>query len=352
MKNEDRQFFRSLVYHYYKKGKESKEIFEELKLIYNKDSPNISFIYNWMKRFRLGYTSIQDEPRSGRPMNTEDGKYDKKLLKEINKNPYVSTLSLSKIMHSSMTKTRNYLKINLDYRMISCKWVPYIINEDQKKDRVEFCKKFLNVYGDIEKRITYNLVTGDETFLRYYDPLTGPQSKVWTKKGNEPQISTRKSIADKKIMVSVFFSRKGVEGITVLKSGEKATAKWYRDFCLDPLIQNWNNTHSTPTSSKLKIHHDNARPHTSNIINEYIKDQENVDILKHPPYSPDLSPCDFWLFPNIKNKLKGTKFTSESSLFEAYYTELNKLSKDDFKKAFIEWIKRCKAVISKNGNYY
>jgi hypothetical protein len=31
--------------------------------------------------------------------------------------------------------------------------------------------------------------------------------------------------------------------------------------------------------------------------------------LDHPPYSPDLAPCDFWLFPKLKTALKGHRFS-------------------------------------------
>jgi len=30
--------------------------------------------------------------------------------------------------------------------------------------------------------------------------------------------------------------------------------------------------------------------------------------LEHPPYSPDLVPCDFWAFPTMKKELQGKKF--------------------------------------------
>ena len=36
----------------------------------------------------------------------------------------------------------------------------------------------------------------------------------------------------------------------------------------------------------------------------------NITVLEHPPYSPDLAPCDFYLFPKIKSVLKGTHFVS------------------------------------------
>jgi hypothetical protein len=33
--------------------------------------------------------------------------------------------------------------------------------------------------------------------------------------------------------------------------------------------------------------------------------------LQHPPYSPDLAPCDFWAFPTVKIELRGKKFGSD-----------------------------------------
>jgi hypothetical protein len=33
-----------------------------------------------------------------------------------------------------------------------------------------------------------------------------------------------------------------------------------------------------------------------------------MDVIPHPPYSPDLAPCDFFLFPKMKLKLKGRRF--------------------------------------------
>ena len=46
---------------------------------------------------------------------------------------------------------------------------------------------------------------------------------------------------------------------------------------------------------------------------------EKVKVLNHPPYSPDLSPCDFFLFPRLKKMLSGNKYTSRSSLGSAIY---------------------------------
>ena len=50
----------------------------------------------------------------------------------------------------------------------------------------------------------------------------------------------------------------------------------------------------------IKLLCDNARPHMSKIAGDII-DDIGFEVIDHPPYSPDLSPCDFWLFPELKN---------------------------------------------------
>ena len=44
---------------------------------------------------------------------------------------------------------------------------------------------------------------------------------------------------------------------------------------------------------------------------------EKVKVLNHPPYSPDLSPCDFFLFPRLKKMLSQNKYMSYSLVVRA-----------------------------------
>ena len=52
---------------------------------------------------------------------------------------------------------------------------------------------------------------------------------------------------------------------------------------------------------------------------------EKVKVLNHPPYSSDLSPCDFFLFPRLKKMLSGNKYTSTSSIGSAIYQFLQQI---------------------------
>lgn len=58
---------------------------------------------------------------------------------------------------------------------------------------------------------------------------------------------------------------------------------------------------------------DNAPAHCSNMAADYYH-TVNMDLLSHPPYSPDLAPCDFWIFPELKKTLKGRRFLSLEDL--------------------------------------
>jgi len=53
------------------------------------------------------------------------------------------------------------------------------------------------------------------------------------------------------------------------------------------------------------LHHDNAPSHTSFAVTEFLA-QYNITTLPHSPYSRDLAPCDFFLFPKLKTHLKDT----------------------------------------------
>jgi histone-lysine N-methyltransferase SETMAR len=61
------------------------------------------------------------------------------------------------------------------------------------------------------------------------------------------------------------------------------------------------------------LQHDNTRPHTSAATSDAIQHLE-FSVLPHPPYSPDLAPSDFHLFPKLKEHLKGQHFSCDEEV--------------------------------------
>ena len=79
---------------------------------------------------------------------------------------------------------------------------------------------------------------------------------------------------------------------------------------------------------------------------------EKVKVLNHPPCSPDLSPCDFFLFSKLKKMLSGNKYMSRSSLGSALYQCLQQIPKEDCLSAFRDWVKRLQKCVSVKGEYF
>jgi hypothetical protein len=73
--------------------------------------------------------------------------------------------------------------------------------------------------------------------------------------------------------------------------------------------------------------------------------------LVHPPYSPDISPSDFYLFDKIKSQLIGQESPDEIGLFEAVSDILNAISAAELQRVFRSWIDRTETVIAAEGDY-
>ena len=55
------------------------------------------------------------------------------------------------------------------------------------------------------------------------------------------------------------------------------------------------------------------------------------------PNIPDFTPCDFWLFPTLKEKLHGRKFSAESEAISAVQGSSKKIPEKCFSAYFEKW---------------
>ena len=95
---------------------------------------------------------------------------------------------------------------------------------------------------------------------------------------------------------------------------------------------------------------DNARCHTSMATCEYMA-KHGLRHMPHPPYSPDLEPCDFFLFGYIKTKLIGTEFKTKEEALEKINSILMGISRKTRIDTFREWMRRLEEVIKSGGEY-
>ena len=98
------------------------------------------------------------------------------------------------------------------------------------------------------------------------------------------------------------------------------------------------------------ILHDNAPCHTSNVAQGFLQ-RNNIEQLTHSPYSPDMAPCDFWLFPNLKIALKGKRFQTIDQLDHASGDVLRDLEKNGLLHVFEKWCERMEKCVAHGGGY-
>ena len=73
-----------------------------------------------------------------------------------------------------------------------------------------------------------------------------------------------------------------------------------------------------------------------------------IKTVPEPPYSPDLAPCDFWLFP----KLRGCRYETTEEMKEAVTKVINTLTQEDFDGAFQKLLERYNKCIGAGGDYF
>ncbi|KAJ4448795.1 hypothetical protein ANN_00186 [Periplaneta americana] len=96
--------------------------------------------------------------------------------------------------------------------------------------------------------------------------------------------------------------------------------------------------------------HDNAPAHRAIIVKNFLA-RHNITALDHPPYSPDLSPPDYFLFPRLKSHLKGRRFNAEEVIANATRA-LRRVSQNGFQACFQELYTRWQKCVVAEGNYF
>jgi transposase len=83
------------------------------------------------------------------------------------------------------------------------------------------------------------------------------------------------------------------------------------------------------TNNTWMLQHDNAPAHVSLSFREFLTKRE-ASVVPQTPYSPELAPADFFLFPNLKSSLKGRRFQTVEEIEENSILDLRAIPKNKF----------------------
>ena len=105
-----------------------------------------------------------------------------------------------------------------------------------------------------------------------------------------------------------------------------------------------------PERRKVRLLHDNAKPHTSKITRQKLE-EFGWEVLPHPPYSPDLAPSDYHLFRSLRNHLVKKQFDDQAQLKSDLENFFSSLSRKFFEDGILDLPNRWEYVIDNNGIY-
>ncbi|UYV60576.1 hypothetical protein LAZ67_1001572 [Cordylochernes scorpioides] len=305
------------------------ETFEMLNKAFPNDAPKKTTVFEWHSRFKAGRISIEDAPRQGRP--------------KFQKNPRTTLLELEQDTGISKTTIGRIVTEDLRLNKTPAKLIPIFLTNEQKLCRLATCQDMLEMTRT-DPEWKEKIITGDETWVYGYDPETKRQSAEWRGQGEPRPKKSRILKSRNKVLLVAFLDNKGIVHHEYLPAGQTVIKEMYLRILrrLREAIRKKKRPEKW-TNGDWILHHDNARPHTAHLMTK---------ILPQPPYSPDIAPNDFFLFPKLKAVLKGRHFDTREDIIEKSLLALKSIPKEAYKNCFDNWEKRWRWYVEARGDYF
>ncbi|UYV69540.1 hypothetical protein LAZ67_6003928 [Cordylochernes scorpioides] len=269
--------------------------------------------FEWFSRFLKGREKVNDDQHTGRPRSLRCEENKLKIKELIKSNRRISIKDLSSETGLSVGLCHQIVTKDLDMIRTSSKFFPRILTEEQKV-RMDVCKNMVEMTRT-DPEWMQKIITGDETWVYQYDPETKRQSSQWIERGEPKPKKARFTKSKVKTLLVTFFDINGLVHHEFIPFGRKINQEVYlgimrrlREAVHLKRPERWQN-------------------------NDWILHNSTIQI-PHPPYSPDLAPNDFFLYPKLKMKLKGRKFDNVDMIQAESKATLRNLSKSDFISCF------------------
>ena len=157
-------------------GKSVTKTFEMLKIAFGEEAMCRTQTYEWWQRFKEGRTSV-DDPRSGRPSTSKTDDNVTKVREVIRSNRRLTVGEVAEDVSISKTVCHEILTENFGMHRIAAKFVPRLLTDGQKQNRVDVSQELLDrANGD---NFLKSIMTRDGTWVYGYDVETKVQSTRW-----------------------------------------------------------------------------------------------------------------------------------------------------------------------------
>lgn len=343
-----RENFRAIIFYNFRRGLSQQQCVDEIHSTFGDEAPSQATVYRWYTEFNRGRSSLKDEPHEGGPKLVVVPQNIDAVRKMIEEDRHVTYREIEACLGISSHSIHTILHEHLAVKKVCSRWIPHKLTDAQKEARVVWCRQMLKKYDRGASKSVNHIYTGDESWIYAYEPETKQQSTVWVFQNEENPTKVTRARSTSKQMVACFFGRNGHVATVPLEDRKTVNSEWYTTICLPEVFgEIRKNNHRRP----IILHHDNASSHTSHQTTDYLTDQK-IELMGHPPYSPDLAPNDFFLFPSVKKQLRGQRFLSPEEAVDAFKTHVFEIPLSEWHECYDKWFHRMQKCIDHHGEYF
>ena len=150
------------------------------------------------------------------------------------------------------------------------RWVPHLLTEEQKTQRLKCARELLKTYKGCNSRVISNLLTGDETWVHMFEPQRRADNKHWKWKDQKRHCIAKRTISSKKMLYAIFFNSSGPVVQVPCPSGHTVTGQFYKNSVLKKVKEFYNKKRPSKGWSGVQLLHDNASSHKCEVVNSFL----------------------------------------------------------------------------------
>jgi len=193
-----------------KEGLTPNEIHSKFIKVYGDSYPSFSTIKKWAAEFKRGRTSLEDDPREGRPKSATTPEIIEQVHDMVLDCRRVKVRETAETIGISKERVGYILHEELDMKKLCARWVPRLLTADQKCTRMKISDQCLERFNKNKTDFVCRFITMAETWINQYTPESKQQSKQWTEAGCSVPKKTRSVPSPGKVMASVFWDAEGI----------------------------------------------------------------------------------------------------------------------------------------------
>jgi hypothetical protein len=227
------------------------------------------------------------------------------------------------------------LRQDLALQKFNLRWVPHTLDSARKQNHSTFSHVLLEVLRREQQNNFDRAIIGDESsfFLDY------PHESVWAESADEVPVGIKQRIDTEKCLISVLWSRNGVQSLVDIPNGESSSSSFFCSVVVPGLVEDIHSASGRRSLKGFYVHLDNARPRNSRQSNDCLQGTK-APWMPQPVYSRDLAPSDFFLFGCLKRQLQGVHLADRATLKSTICRVFSEIDREVLISIFVEGMER------------